>query len=266
MPASYEVYLGMLMRSDLFAGHFVTMLGRFPYLFLNFSTYQQTEKLLLSGILPPLPGVSAGVPTGQRRSVSQKTLPEELLCVSAATLISTGAITIAECPKVIDQVGTVSCTAASGNRSTVMGILREHGVRRLLRGYTACFMREYLFNAALLMSPSLAAQIHESHVRGREGPLAWALEGREIVAASLLLGLPLGLLTNGPDQLKTNIQTGRFLNMREAWAWQRQHNGGLRGLYGKAAVYRGLYIAHAVVAFNFARDRAEKWWTARYGE
>ena len=213
-PATYEVYVGMLIRSDLFAGHFVTMLGRFPYLFLNFSTYQQTENLLLSGILPTIPGVSGGVITVRRRHVSEKTLPDELVCVSAATVISTGAITIAECPKVIDQVGSSSCTAASGNRSTVTGILREHGIRRLLRGYTACFLREYLFNAALLMSPSLAARIHESHVRGRDGTLAWALRGREIVVASLLLGLPLGLLTNGPDQLKTNIQAGTFLNMR----------------------------------------------------
>ena len=43
----------------------------------------------------------------------------------------------------------------------------------------------------------------------------------------------------------------------QAWAWQRVHGGGLRGLYGSAAVCRGLYIAHAVLAFNFARDKVE---------
>ena len=53
--------------------------------------------------------------------------------------------------------------------------------------------------------------------------------------------------------------------MRQAWAWQRKFGGGLRGLYGKAAIYRGLYIAHAVVAFNFARDRVEKWMAKRAG-
>ena len=288
-PQLYEIYMGMLLRSDLFAGHFVTMLGRFPYLFLNFSTYQQTERLVLRGTFDPLwstlrrAAVGIGgvkdvddghAPKTQRpvvRTRAEKKVYEELLCVSASTLISTAAITVAECPKVIDQVGGDGCTATMGKRSTVLGILREHGARRLLRGYSACFMREYLFNAALLTSPTLAAVIHEKYVRGRrgeagaEGYLAAALEGREIVVASLLLGLPLGVLTNGPDQLKTNIQTGKFVNMRQAWAWQRKFGGGLRGLYGKAAIYRGLYIAHAVVAFNFARDRVEKWMAKRAG-
>ena len=85
------------------------------------------------------------------------------------------------------------------------------------------------------------------------------VEGQEIVVASMMLGLPMGFLTNFPDQLKTNIQTGQFLNMREAWAWQSTKGGGLRGIYGKSAVWRGAFIMHAVVAFNYARDRVEQW-------
>ena len=68
----------------------------------------------------------------------------------------------------------------------------------------------------------------------------------------------MGVLTNVPDQLKTNIQTGKFKNMREAWAFQK-HNGGLRGLFGASAFYRGIFITQAVVAFNFARDRVQRW-------
>jgi hypothetical protein len=89
-PKPHEVYVGMILRSNLTAGHFVTMLSRFPYLFLNFTTYQQTEKLALS--LRP-----AG-------STGPKTVAEELACVSASTLVSTTVITVAECPKIMDQV------------------------------------------------------------------------------------------------------------------------------------------------------------------
>ena len=35
----------------------------------------------------------------------------------------------------------------------------------------------------------------------------------QVIAAALILGLPLGFITNAPDQLKTNIQKGQFLNM-----------------------------------------------------
>ena len=35
----------------------------------------------------------------------------------------------------------------------------------------------------------------------------------QVIAAALMLGLPLGFITNAPDQMKTNIQKGQFLNM-----------------------------------------------------
>ena len=41
-----QVYGGMILRSNLTAGHFVTMVSRFPYLMLNFTAYQQTENLI----------------------------------------------------------------------------------------------------------------------------------------------------------------------------------------------------------------------------
>ena len=132
-------------------------------------------------------------------------------------------------------------------------------MRRLFQGYTACFCREYLFNVALLGSPGFATVIHNKIKTGEYGVVGRVVEGQEIVVASMMLGLPMGFLTNFPDQLKTNIQTGQFLNMREAWAWQSTHGGGLRGIYGKSAVWRGAFIMHAVVAFNYARDRVEQW-------
>jgi hypothetical protein len=41
-----QVYGGMILRSNLTACHFVTMVSRFPYLMLNFTAYQQTENLI----------------------------------------------------------------------------------------------------------------------------------------------------------------------------------------------------------------------------
>ena len=236
-----QVYTGMLLRSNLTAGHFVTMLSRFPYLFLNFTTYQQTDRWLRS--MQPL-----------EKQHLQKGVREELVCVSTSTLVSTTAITMAECPKIMDQVH-----GKAGHRSTVTSVWKEHGLRRLYQGYTACFCREYLFNVALLGSPGLATAIHERVVKGDLGVAGSAIEGREIVVASMALGLPMGFLTNFPDQLKTNIQTGQFRNMREAWAWQSQYGGGLRGIYGRSAIWRSGFIMHAVVAFNFARDKVETW-------
>ena len=236
-----EVYGGLLLRSNLMAGHFVTMLSRFPYLFLNFTTYQYTEKAVVR-VRP--------------EAANGKSIGEELACVSASTLVSTLAITVAECPKIIDQVG-----GTCGQRSTVLSVYRAFGAARLLQGYTACFCREYFFNTALLMSPSLARALRSQLVEpglAAGSPVAWVVDGNEIVFASLALGAPMGVLTNVPDQLKTNIQTGRFKNMREAWAFQK-HNGGLRGLFGASAFYRGIFITQAVVAFNFARDRVQRW-------
>jgi hypothetical protein len=171
--------------------------------------------------------------------------------VTASTLVSTTAITVAECPKIIDQ-----CTAKCGQRSTVMSVYRTYGLARLFQGYTACFYREYFFNTALLMSPALATTIRER--TNSDSPWSSLIEGNEIVVASLILGAPMGFLTNVPDQLKTRIQMGQCLNMREAWAHQQKH-GGIRGLFGIAAVYRAAFIAHAVVAFNFARERVERY-------
>lgn len=250
------VYAGLILRSNLMAGHFVTMLSRFPYLFLNFTTYQQTERIVVWAR-----------PEREALDAAPKSIKEELLCVSASTLVSTTAITVAECPKIIDQVG-----GKCGERSTVSSVYKAYGARRLMQGYTACFCREYLFNTALLLSPSLARAIRERVVESagdgeNRSFLADAVDGREIVLASLALGMPMGLLTNAPDQLKTNIQTGQFKNMREAWAAQTAAHGGhlagLRGLYGTPALYRGIFITHAVVAFNFARDKVERWMDAR---
>lgn len=100
----YQVYGGILLRSNLTAGHFVTMLARFPYLFLNFTTYQQTERLLQNWRAPD-------------QRYARKSVLEELACVSTSTLISTTAITVAECPKIIDQVH-----GKAGQRSTVTSV------------------------------------------------------------------------------------------------------------------------------------------------
>ena len=144
-------------------------------------------------------------------------------------------------------------------RTTIAGIVREHGVARVFRGFTACLGREFLFNSALLFSPPLANYVSEHFVQPNldSSPVARALEGKELLTSSLFLGLVFGSLTNAPDQMKTNIQMGRFMNMREAFAWQLAEGGGVAGLFGKAAVYRALYIAHAVIAINFARAKVE---------
>ena len=90
------------------------------------------------------------------------------------------------------------------------------------------------------------------------GPWAELLDGREVVVASALLGLPMGFLTNAPEQLKTRIQMGRHANLREALRWQVAHGGGVAGLFGRAAAWRALFIAHAVVTFKFARGGVER--------
>ena len=62
-------------------------------------------------------------------------------------------------------------------------------------------------------------------------------------------GLPLGFITNAPDQLKTIIQSGSALNMRQALRQQAVSKGGLSAMFGRAALYRASYIAHAVRAW-----------------
>jgi hypothetical protein len=128
-----------------------------------------------------------------------------------------------------------------------------------MQGYSACFCREFLFNAALLGSPFVAVQLREKFVKPQleSSELAAALHENEEMAAACLLGVSLGFVTNAPDQMKTNIQKGQFLNMREALAWQMKQPGGLAALFGRAAVWRATYIAHAVIAINFARTKVE---------
>jgi hypothetical protein len=248
----FQLRWQLLGRSNLFAGHFVTMLSRFPYLFLNFNSYAQMEQYLLAG--------------SSEKPGRAKTFTEEFACVSFATVISSTAICAGECPKILDQLkvsGNPSfrkgaCALQEGPE-TVTGVIRKYGYRRLMQGYSACFCREFLFNIALLGSPSVAVQLREKFVKPEmdRSRLAAALHGNEEMAAACLLGVSLGFLTNAPDQMKTNIQKGQFLNMREALAWQVKQPGGVAALFGRAAVWRAVYIAHAVIAINFARGKVE---------
>ena len=155
----------------------------------------------------------------------------------------------------------------------MFSILREQGLSRLLRGYDACICREAFFNAALLGSPAISRAVREHIVEpaaakasaaeargvssGPNGLVAWLLGGRELLATSLLMGMCVGFLTNGPDQLKTRIQHGQFGSLPEALRWQLAHGGGLRALYGPAAIYRALYTGHGVLALNFMRHKVE---------
>ena len=43
----------------------------------------------------------------------------------------------------------------------------------------------------------------------------------------------------------------------EAAAWQFREGGGLRALYGRAAVFRAFYTGHGVLALNFMRHKVE---------
>lgn len=249
LPAQMSMRLRyqMLCRSNLFAGHFVTMLSRFPYLFLNFNTYTQTEHFLLHH--------HGGDPH------RMKTFGEELMCVGMATLVSSTAICAAECPKILDQL---KGGGSAQGRETVYGVLSKFGPRRLMQGYTACFCREFLFNIALLGSPALAVRLRQNYVlpNQEDSNIARYIDGKETLVSSLFLGITFGFITNAPDQMKTNIQKGQFLNLREAIAWQVQQPGGLFSLFGRAAVWRAAFICQAVVSINFARTQLEGWMNA----
>mmetsp|Transcript_81945 Transcript_81945/g.155622 ORF Transcript_81945/g.155622 Transcript_81945/m.155622 type:complete len:379 (-) Transcript_81945:121-1257(-) len=244
MPA-WQFRYHLLIRSNLFAGHFVTMLSRFPYLCLNFNSYALAERQLLKR--------NGG---NMKRS---KTLAEEFACVSVATLTSTAAISAAECPKILDQLKAAGQPGKVQERETVTGVIQKYGFQRLMQGYTACFCREFLFNTALLGSPAVASKIREHYVLPQLETSSFAriLDGKELEAAALSLGLGMGFITNAPDQMKTNIQKGQFLNMRQALAWQMKQPSGVLGLFGRAAVWRSLFIAQAVLSINFARSRVE---------
>ncbi len=111
----------------------VVIAGRFPYLFTNFSTYAKTEQWVMRG-----------------KDKARKTLQETLICIAASTIASSSIITAIECPKIMDQMAG---SGKTGKRTTVLDVVRKHGVMRVLRGYDATFCREFLFNWALLGAP-----------------------------------------------------------------------------------------------------------------
>ena len=123
--------------------------------------------------------------------------------------------------------------------------------------------REALFNCALLGSPGIARRLQERiAATARDAPadrplLHRALAGRELLATSFGMGMCVGFITNGPDQLKTRIQNGQFKTFPEAIAWQLREGGGVRALYGRAAIFRGFYTGHGVLALNFMRHKVE---------
>lgn len=239
----------LLARSGLYSGYLVVISGRAPYLFLNLGTYAQAENLLFS--------MTGGV----RR---QKTLKENIACITCSTTISSMVITAIECPKILDQVQGQQLA----QRSTVSGVLRQYGFFRLMQGYEAMFMREFLFNCALLGAPSVAHYLRTKHVEPNldKSALARMVDGKELFLASLFMGVPIGFITNAPDQLKTNIQTGQFRNIVEAFRHQIGPNGGgVLGLFGRAAVYRSMYITHGVIMLNLSRTYIENFLERTFG-
>lgn len=223
--------------------------GRFPYLFTNLNVYNACS----------------------RRFGDEQSIRKEATCIATSTVVGSAVITTIECPKIMAQLDTTG--AFKAKPPTVLGIAREHGVMRLLRGYDACICREAFFSTALLGSPAISRVVREQVVlpavaqaeatersggsAGLGGALARLLQGKELFATSLLAGMMVGFVTNGPDQLKTRIQHGQFRNLVEAFRWQLAHGGGVRALYGPAAVYRAFYTGHGVLALNFARHKVE---------
>jgi len=226
----------LLNRSNLYAGVRVVIAGRFPYLFVNFSTYAKTEAWVLQG------------------EDRLKTLRETMTCIIASTLTSSSIITAIECPKIMDQMAG----AGTGQkRTTILSVVRQFGIRRVLQGYDATFCREFLFNCALLGSPSLADFIHQSFIEPNveDSAIARFLDGKQLMLACLCMGFPIGYITNVPDQLKTRIQHGQFTNLIAASRWQAAKGGGIRALLGRAALYRSMYICHGVLFLNIARAK-----------
>ena len=233
--------LSALYRANLFAGHQVTAQGRFPYLFTNLNTAAAANR--------------AADANGIRGIYAQ------LFCIGCSTAVASVVITGIECPKIMMQLDGVK---PGEKRPTILSVAREHGVARLLRGYDACVCREALFNTALLGSPAIAKAVNDlvltpaaETVRKRQAnggahqfgdSVVSFIESQCMLVTSFFMGLLVGFVTNGPDQLKTRIQHGQFPNLLGALRWQVSHGGGLAALYGPAAVYRAFYTGHGVVS------------------
>ena len=278
--------------------------GRFPYLFTSLNTYATIERFMPLG------------------ADGRKSRSGEAACIGGACLTSSAVITTVECPKVMAQLNQTPGSVTP----TWFGILKEHGVGRLLRGYDATVLRESFFSCALLGSPFISRELRSRLVEptlaaGEDGSwshrLASAVDGRDMLTTSFCMGLlgakhreirkagpvsrvsrltrapspsllslalarslspisslpparslslivpliapsPLaavGFITNGPDQLKTRIQFGQFMSLPEAFAWQMREGGGVRALYGRAALFRAFYTGHGVLALNFMRHK-----------
>ena len=243
--------LSALYSANLFAGHQVMAQGRFPYLFTNLNTAAAATRV-----------ADANGIHGMRA---------QLFCIGCSTAVASIVITCIECPKIMTQLNGVK---PGDKRPTIISVAREHGVARLLRGYDACVCREALFNTALLGSPSISAAINEGILtpaaeavrKRRESGSAHRLgdgvvtfvESQCMLVTSFFMGMLVGFVTNGPDQLKTRIQHGQFPNLSSAFRWQLTHGGGLAALYGPAAVYRAFYTGHGVLALNFMRHKVER--------
>ena len=205
---------------QLFAGHAVVAVGRFPYLFATLATYAQTERFVV-----------ASRPDGASLAARPKGAGEEAACIAASSVLGSALITVVEAPKVMAQL--------SGGAHSCASVAREFGLGRLLRGYEATLLRESVFQVALLGAPALARRCDAS-----------------ADASSFLAGAVAGFLSNPADALKTKIQAGEYRGLGDAWRGTLRH-GGLRPLVGGAACVRALYTAHAVLAVNFARFRVE---------
>ena len=183
----------LLARSNLYSGHFVTAIGRFPYLFLNLGTYSQAEQWLL------------------RRSGDEGARPlsvlEDAFCITVAAITSSLSLTMTECPKVMDQLRRASGGGGSvaQGRTTVASVIRQHGLLRVLQGYEASFLREVGFSIVFLGAPGIAARtlpllgdswVDENGSPGRAG----------LLMVSVPLGMWAGFMTNSVDELKTRAR------------------------------------------------------------
>jgi hypothetical protein len=168
-------WLAMVRRSNLTAGHLVTAAGRFPYLFLNLGTYSQAEQWCLrrSG--------------GANRPL---TVLEDIFCINIASLISSFSLTMTECPKVLDQLRAQSGekVPASAGRTTIMSVIRQQGLLRVLQGYDASYIREVGFSVVFLGAPGIAMS-----VLPKLGDQWLDADGAPSRAGLLMISVPLGM-------------------------------------------------------------------------